>query len=97
MSAYAAAIGNATPIKIGASRAKAGTIAATVGSYLTSAAFATLAPETRRTRRNVLERFREQHGDKPVALIERKHVQAMVDGKAATPSAARNFLTRFAP
>jgi integrase len=92
MSTYAAAIGNATPIKIGASRAKAGTIAATVGGYLRSAAFAILAPETRRTRRNVLERFREQHGDKPVALIERKHVQAMVDGKAATPSAARNFL-----
>jgi integrase len=90
--AYAAAEVDAEPIVIGASRSKAGSVAATVGAYLASAEFAGLADETRRTRRNIMERFREAHGDKSVALIERKHVQAMVDAKAATPSAARNLL-----
>jgi hypothetical protein len=58
-------------------------LAATVGMYLASTGFATLADETRRTRRNVLERFRSQYGDLPVALIEQKHVQRMIDAKAA--------------
>lgn len=39
-----------------------------------------------------MERLREEHGDRPIALIERKHVKAMVDAKAATPTAARNLL-----
>jgi integrase len=82
----------AQPVVIGASRAKAGTVAAIVGMYLASTGFANLAVETRRTRRNVLERFREQYGDLPVALIEQRHVQRMVDTKLGTPSAARNLL-----
>jgi integrase len=92
MRAYEAAIGNAEPIVIGADRAKAGTVAATIGLMFASVAFADLADATQRLRRGILERFREQHGDKRIATIERKHVQAMVDAKAATPSAARNFL-----
>jgi integrase len=92
MRAYEAAIGNVEPIEIGTDRAKAGTVAAVVGMYLASVAFADLADETRRTRRNILERFREAHGDKCIAAIERKHVQALIDAKAATPSAARNLL-----
>jgi integrase len=92
MEAYRAAIGKAQPVVIGASRTKAGTVAATVGTYLASTGFANLADETRRTRRNVLERFREQYGDLPVALIEQKHVQRMIDAKGGKPSAARNLL-----
>jgi len=93
MRAYEAAIGNAEPMVIGADRAKAGTVAATVGLMFVSVAFADLADGTQRVRRNLLERFREAHGDKRIATIERKHVQAMVDAKAATPSGARNFLS----
>ena len=92
MRAYEAAIGNVEPMVIGASRSKAGTVAATVGMMLASVAFADLAGATQCMRRSILERFREAHGDKRIAAIERKHVQAMVDAKAATPSAARNFL-----
>jgi integrase len=92
MAAYAAALGDATPIVIGADRAKPGTVAATVGLMLGSVAFADLADGTQRLRRNILERFREEHGDKRIATIEQKHMQAMVDAKASTPSAARNFL-----
>jgi integrase len=93
MRAYEAALGNVEPIVIGADRAKAGTVAATIGLMFASVAFADLADGTQRVRRNLLERLREAHGDKRIATIERKHVQAMVDAKAATPSGARNFLS----
>jgi hypothetical protein len=75
MAAYAGAISTRAPIEIGAKRAKAGTIASLIGLYLASAGFAGLAAETRRTRRNIMECLREEHGDKPIALIERKHVK----------------------
>src|SRR5262245_31950077 len=52
------------PIEIAANRTRPGTVNAAVVSYLSSAAFAALAPETRRVRRNILERFRLEHGDK---------------------------------
>jgi integrase len=92
MAAYAEAVDGQQPIKIGEKRSPAGSVAATVGLYLGSTAFANLAAETQRTRRHILERFREEHGDKRIASIEKRHVQAMVTAKSATPSAARNFL-----
>jgi len=51
-----------------------------------------LAPETKRTRRNILERFRAEHGDKRSALLKREHVNVMFAKKAATRFAARNWL-----
>jgi integrase len=92
MDAYAAALSNAAPIVIGAKRVAAGTVAATVGLYLSSTAFGNLAEATQRSRSSILERFRADHGDKPVAKIRREHVQAMVDAKAKKPSTAQNFL-----
>jgi len=92
MAAYADAVEGQQPIEIGAKRSPAGSVAATVGLYLGSTVFANLATDTQRTRRNILERFREEHGDKRIAGIEKKHVQAMVTAKGKTPSAARNFL-----
>jgi len=60
------------------------------------------AAETKRTRRNILENFREAHGDKPLfradssgrrtMLLTREHMQRIVNEKAATPFAQRNFL-----
>jgi integrase len=92
MAAYTAAVEGQEPIEIGVKRSPVGSVAATVGLYFGSTAFGNLAVETQRTRRNILERFREEHGDKRLAGIERKHVQAMVTAKGKTPSAARNFL-----
>jgi integrase len=92
MAAHAEAVEGQQPIKIGEKRSPAGSVAATVGLYLGSTAFANLAAETQRARRNILERFREEHGGKSIAAIERRHVQAMVTAKGGTPSAARNFL-----
>jgi integrase len=78
--------------EIGFSRAIPGTVSAAIVSYYNSAAFASLASETRRVRRNILERFRVEHGDKRVALLQRAHIDRMVAAKAQTPAAARNFL-----
>ena len=93
MAAREAALdGEAPRIEIGASRTKPGTINALVVSYFNSMAFQALAPETRRTRRNILERFRAEHGDKRSGMLKREHVNVMFAKKAATRFAARNWL-----
>jgi hypothetical protein len=93
MAAYEAALEGRLPrIEIGASRTKPGTISALVVSYLNSVVFQALAPETRRTRRNILERFRAEHSDKRSALLKREHVNVMFAKKVATRFAARNWL-----
>jgi len=109
MRQYAAALEGvqARKTSIGASRSAAGTVAWLVAAYLdcsatSSSPFKTLRPETRRTRRNILERFRASYGHLPLVrtdgngkrtmLLLRQHVQTMVNKKSATPFAQRNFL-----
>ncbi len=93
MMAYQLALtGQMQRVEIGATRTKPGTVAAAVVSYYNSVAFQSFSPETRRTRRNTLERFRSEHGDKRVALLHRNHIDRLVAAKAGTPAMARNFL-----
>jgi integrase len=54
--------------------------------------FRGLKPSTQRLWRNIIERFRSEHGNKPVAQLERKHVKDIIGAKAATPQAANNLL-----
>jgi integrase len=92
MTAYAAAMAGGSVlarIDIGASRSKPGSVAAAVAGYLGSGEFSNLAEATRINRRLVLDRFRDQHGEKSIATIQRKHVELWVSSKAArTPAAA---------
>jgi integrase len=108
MEAYQAALTGEPPqVQLGASRTLPGTVNALVVGYLdcssgSTSPFKTLAAETQRTRRNILENFREAHGDKRiyrteangrrVMLLTREHVQRVVNEKANTPFAQRNFL-----
>ena len=94
MDAYRAALaGQSLPRPmIGASRTKAGSISALVVSFFSSTAFLSLRPATQTTYRNILERFRREHGDKPVALLTRKHIDAILAQKVRTPSAANHWL-----
>ena len=103
MRAYEAVMsGDVATRPIGASRVVAGSVQELVASYLGSSLFNGGAPETKRTRRNILERFREAHGDKriyftdasgkKVVLLTREHMQQIVNAKAETPFAQRNFL-----
>jgi integrase len=93
MDAYQAALANMTHPEIGARRTLPGTINALVVRFYSSAAFQTLAPLTRSTYRNIIEKFRIEHGDKRVAKLERDHVRRMIDARAATPAAANNLLS----
>ena len=80
-------------IEVGRKRSNPGSVAAAVAGYFASASFASgLAPSTRNTRRRILERFREQHGDKRIAALGQAHVVRMVEARMATPGAALNFL-----
>lgn len=66
-----------------------------VASFYRSPEWRGLAEITRKTYRGVIEPFRIEHGTKLVALIERKHVMAILAKKAETPSAANNLRKRL--
>src|SRR4051812_1125853 len=74
---------------IGASRTVAGTVNAALVSYYQSTAFAELAKSTRGNRRAILELFRNDHGDKRVALMHKQALQHILSGK--TGNVARNW------
>jgi integrase len=93
MTAYEAVLSETPRLEIGARRTKPGTVAAAAAGYFGSATFANLAESTRRTRRQILERFRAEHGDKAIATLGKTHVERMVNLKAATPGGALNFLS----
>jgi integrase len=76
--------------ELGASRTKVGTVNAALVSYYQASAFKDgLAESSQKMRRNILERFREEHGDKRIALIHKKAIQAILNKK--TPAAALNL------
>ena len=93
MAAYAMALAgmpDAAKPEIGAKRTAPGTIDALVVSYYRSDAWLHgLDDETRKTRRRVIERFRERHGSKRVAMLRREHVMKMlaeIEGQSARRS-----------
>jgi integrase len=92
MEKYQTALDETPRVEIGAGRTVAGTVNAVVIGYFSSAAFQNLAPASRRQYRGIIERFRCEHGDKRIAKLERRNVMAMLDAKARTPVAARDFL-----
>jgi integrase len=88
LEAYQAALAEASST---VGRAASGTVAALVKLYYASPEWLTLALQSQRTYRNILESFVAEHGDKSVRALEREHVKAMVNAKAATPAAANKF------
>lgn len=86
MAAYEAAMaGETVSAAVGSKRTKPGSIAALVASYYQSTEYRNLKPITQKTYRSVMEPFREQHGDKPVAAMQREHVKAIVAKVAGEP------------
>ena len=97
MAAYQAALTASSPRSdIGAERNAPGTVAALVALYANSSQFRhEIAAETRRTMWAILQRFRNEHGVKRVALLRREHVLAILDGRP--PFAKRNWLRTLRP
>lgn len=92
--AYHAAMA-APELALGAAKVKADSISAAIVGYYGSAEFAGLAPTTKAVYRGVLERFRQKYGDGPVATMQTKHVNSIIDEMAATPAAASNLRKRL--
>lgn len=65
--------------EIGAGRTLPGTIGALVVAYYKSESWLGLANDTQKCRRAIVERFREQHGDKRVAMLQPGHIEGMRD------------------
>jgi integrase len=94
MAAYEAAMkGEAPPRKeIGESRSQPGTIAALVAAYFSSPQFKGLSASTQATYRGIIERFRREHGHRRIATLQRDKLAEMLANRAATPTAANNWL-----
>lgn len=73
-------------------QADEGTINELVARYYRSANFQTLGPITKSTYRNEIEKFRRKHGEKPVDLLDRRGVKALINAKADRPGAANKLL-----
>jgi integrase len=94
MRQYAAALEGVKAPKreVGAERTKPGSVNALCVSYYRSPEFRGLKLSTQGVRRNIIERFRLAHGDKPVRGLGRRHISEIIGAKANTPEAANNLL-----
>jgi integrase len=77
---------------VGAERTIPGSFNALCVSYYRSPEYRGLKAITQAVRRNIIERFRVEHGRKPVARLERAHIKQLMGEKAGTPEAANNLL-----
>src|SRR5262245_61157782 len=77
---------------VGTSQTRPGSVSALVSKYYRNAEWANLSDATKATYRGIMERFRQDHGDKPVKMLERRHVREMHAGRANTPAAANNLV-----
>jgi integrase len=102
MTIYESVLSGQEPTQIGESRTRPGSVSALIVKFYRSGEWAGLATSTKMTYRGILERFREEHGHRPVSALEREHIRAIIAKKARTPQAANNLrkiirlLMRFA-
>ena len=66
--------------EIGKSRTIPGSFSDLIASYYRTPGFNNLAPITRRTYRNDIERFRTKHGEKRVAGFTTDHIERLIAG-----------------
>lgn len=92
--AYQAAFaGVSAPQRVtGEARTTPGTMRALIVAYYQSGGFLALSDATKTTYRGVIDRIREEHGEKPVKMLEARHVWEMQDKRAATPAAANTYV-----
>lgn len=70
----------------------AGSLSYVIQSWYKSSGFVSLGDLTKYGYTRIAERLREAHGQKTVANLRRRHVQAIMAAKAATPHAANHDL-----
>lgn len=84
----------AEPVSAGKAPA-AGSMGAAIQGYYHSAEFVHLADSSKQVYRRILDAFAKEHGHAPVAGIQTKHVNVLIDGKAETPAAANILRKRL--
>jgi integrase len=77
---------------IGAERTKPGSVNALCVAYYRAPEFRGLKASTQTKRRYQIERFRKEHGDKPIAQLGRAHIASIIGARANTPEGANNLL-----
>jgi hypothetical protein len=95
MRQYAAALAreDVNRAQVGArKRTLPGSFSALCVSYYGSPEFRGLKASTQKGRRNVLERFRAEHGHRPLKDLQSAHIRSIIGAKANTPEAANNLL-----
>jgi integrase len=90
MAAYEQALAGLPRKELGADRTKPGTVNAAIVGYYQCLAFRELSPSTQSKRRFILERLRNEHGDKRIATLPPEFIHRVVNRK--TPAAARNWI-----
>jgi integrase len=80
----------------GATRTKNGSYAAAIAGFMSSAAYASLAPNSRRAYRPSIEFIRQEFGDVLVGKLGRGEIGAVITAKAQkAPGAANDLLKAF--
>jgi hypothetical protein len=82
-----------THLQIGnAKRSLPGSFSALCVSYYATPEFRDLKENTKRVRRNILERFRAEHGHRRVKDLQRAHINTLLGTMHNRPEAANNLL-----
>src|SRR5690606_25968517 len=66
------------PRVIGVKRTAPGSVSDMIARYYKSTTWASLSPGSQKGRRSILERFRNEHGEKPIKALQRSHIQAII-------------------
>lgn len=77
--------------EVGKSKTIPGSFSDLIASYYRTPEYLNLAPITRQTYRNDMERFRKEHGDKRVAALTTDHIERLIALKADRPAAANRL------
>jgi integrase len=75
----------------GVSRAVPGSINDLIARYYGTPAWLGMQPSSQRTYRGIIERFREAHGNRPVASVQTRHLDAILGKMADRPAGANNL------
>lgn len=74
-----------------ASKYAHGSFHALIDSYYRSTRFHAMKPNSQKMRQNALERFRKQHGDKPVKALQPRHIEKWMADMSDRPHAANDL------
>jgi integrase len=87
-----AAEGRMQPAPVRRRAAGSGTLRALCVAYYGSANYRQMEPRSRHVRQLILDKLCDQHGDKPAAMMEPRHVRRLRDERADTPEAANAII-----